>query len=48
MIYYSENTMVSAIVSSKLCTVGENGIETDVSINLPKTLNVSTIAFSSF
>lgn len=48
MIYYSENTMVSAIVSSKLCTVGENGIETDVSINLPKTLNVNTVAFSSF
>lgn len=48
MLYYSENTMVSAIVSSKLCTATEKGIETDVCINLPKTLNVNTVAFFSF
>lgn len=48
MLYYSENTMVSAIVSSKLCTAKDKGIETDVSINLPQTLSVNAVAFLSF
>lgn len=47
-LYYSENKIVSAVISSKLRDVKAKGIETDVSVNIPEHLPLNSMAFSSF
>lgn len=47
-LYYSENKIVSAVISSKLRDAKAKNIETDIAVNIPEHLNVNSMAFSSF
>lgn len=48
VLYYSQNKLVSAIISSKLRNADEKKVSTEVSVNIPERLNVNSVAFSSF
>lgn len=48
VLYYSENRIVSAIISSKLRDAQEKQVETDISVNIPENFSVNRMAFASF
>ncbi|MGN1113283.1 MAG: sensor histidine kinase [Acutalibacteraceae bacterium] len=47
-LYYSQNKIVSAVISSKLRDAKAKRIETDISVNIPEQLNVNNMALLSF
>lgn len=48
VLYYSENRIVSAVISSKLRDSQKKQIKTDISVNIPENLNINRKTFASF